>query len=89
MEKIMSPAVFSAKQGIKKALTMKSFMNEKIAAGQIQSQLNAQLRQQRLEDDIKKAEQKISDERKIAQKVAKENKEKTTNDLAGLLSKGI
>ena len=87
--KIIAPAVFSAKQGIKKALEVKSFMNEKIAAGQIQSQMNTIRRQQQIEDDAKKAEQKNNNERKIAQKQAKENKEKSESDIISLLGKSI
>jgi hypothetical protein len=89
MEKILAPAVFSAKQGIKRALEMKSFMNETIAGGQIQFQNNQILRQQRQEERLKMQEKKTNDERKIAQKQSKEKKEKSTNDLTSLLSKGI
>lgn len=85
MNKIQSPAVFSGKIALKKALEMKSFMHEKVLSAQVQSQVNEQIRQQKKEEQIKTKEAKTQDERKIAQKVAKETKEKATNDLAQLL----
>jgi hypothetical protein len=86
-ETLTAPAVHSAKIATKHALKLKSFMHEKIAAGQLQAQNNAILRQQKLENDKKLKDEKETKEQKIAQKVAKDNKEKTTNSLATLLKK--
>ena len=87
--KILAPAVHSAKIATKKALEMKSFMNEKIAGGQIQFQNNQILRQQREEQRLKLQEEKKNEERKIATKIAKEQKEKETSKLTDLLGKSI
>lgn len=87
MEKLQAPAVHSAKIALKEAIKMKSFMHEKVAAGQIQAQINQQLRQQKAEEAAKAKEDKIKDERKITEKVFKDNKEKATDSLIGLLKK--
>ena len=87
MEKTNAPAVFSAREALKKALSMKSFMHEKILAGQYQSKINEELRQQKLEQDRQMKEDMANQERKIAEKVAKDNKEKQTSELTKLLGK--
>jgi len=87
--KLQAPAVFSAKLAVKKALEMKSFYEEKMAGAQLQGQKNDMLRQQRLEEDKQSKADKISREEKVATKVAKDNKDKATSGLAGLLGKSI
>lgn len=84
-KKIQSPAVFSAREATKKALEMKSFMEEKMAGGQLQAQKNAESRKIKLEEQKKQRDEKTSKEEKASKKVAKENKEKATSDLANLL----
>ena len=88
-DKIQSPAVFSAKQAFKKSLEMKSFMNEKIAGGQLQSQKNMEIQQAKLEAQLKAQEDKNSKEQKLAQKAEKANKEKVTESLTKSLKSGI
>ncbi len=82
---IQAPAVHSAREATKRALEMKSFMQEKILAGQAQAQMNKEKREMKMEEDKKLREEKMAKEQKIAQKVAKEKKEKETNELASLL----
>lgn len=89
MNKIQAPAVFSAKQATRKALEMKSFMNEKIASGQIQSKINSEMRAKMAEEQAKMREERMSREQKLAQRTAKENKEKATSSIADLLGKSI
>jgi hypothetical protein len=89
MANIQAPAVFSAKAATRKALEMKSFMNEKIAAGQIQSKINADMRAKMAEEQAKMREERMSREQKLAQRTAKENKEKATSSIADLLGKSI
>ena len=73
------------KSAIKHALKLKSFMHEKIAATQLQSRKVSLLRQQKVEEQSKMKEEKTAKEQKTAQKVSKDNKEKATSSLAGLL----
>ena len=84
-----APAVHSAHMAVKHALKLKSFMQEKIAGGQLQSQVNHQLRMEKIENDKKIKEERNTKELKSSQKVAKDNKEKTTSGLVGLLGKSI
>ena len=88
-DKIAAPAVFSGKAATIKALTMKSFMNEKMAASQIQSQKNMELQQAKLEAKIQAQEDKNTKEQKLSQKQDKLNKEKTTENLAKSLKGGL
>lgn len=87
MNKIQSPAVFSGKEAVRKALSMKSFMNEKILSGQVQSKLNEELRQQKLEKEVKMKEERKKEDLRIAEKVAKDKKEQETLELTKLLGK--
>lgn len=89
MEKIIAPAVHSSKLATKRALELKSFMDERIAASQLQVQINRENRMKKEEEQAKLQEQKSNEERKIAQRKAKEEKEKATNDIASLLGKSI
>lgn len=87
--KTIAPAVWSAKQATKKALEMKSFMNERIAASQLQIQINRENRIKKAEEEAKIQEQKTNEERKIAQHRAKEDKEKNTDKLVKSIKGGI
>jgi type II secretory pathway component PulF len=87
--KIQAPAVHSAKLATKEALKMKSFMEEKIAAGQLQAQKVQQYHLDKAEERQKAQEDKNTKEQKINQKVSKDNKEKATSSLAGLLGKSV
>jgi len=81
VQKIQSPAVFSAKKAIQKAYEIHQFMQDKIAGQQIQSIKNTQLAQQKKEEQIKFKEKKMVEEKKLAQQKAKEKEQEITNSL--------
>jgi hypothetical protein len=87
--KLQSPAVHSARLATKKALEIKSFMEEKIAAGHLQAQQNRMNLVEKQEAKEKDKKERNATEQKLAQKVAKDKKEQTTSGLAGLLKKSV
>ena len=85
--KTMAPAVFSAKAATKKALEIKSFMEERIAGGQLQAQRVAELRQQKAEEQKQLHKERMAKEEKTMKQMEKEKKDKETESLIGILNK--
>ena len=73
--------VFTAKAALEEVNKIKKFLEEKVIGQQMQSIKNQELSRIKSEEQEKMKETKLKDERKLADKRAKEEKEKQTDDL--------